>query len=64
MNKTEELHKASQSMFFVIRDLKDANKRSNSVEHLLIIDLIEKATSLEKKIQQALNAMVVDTEKP
>ena len=64
MNKIEELHKASQSMFFVIRDLKDANKRSNSVEHLLIVDLIEKATSLEKKIQQALNAMVVDTEKP
>ncbi len=53
----ESLIKARESVDFAIGDLLEANKKANALEHLLILDQLDTARELQRKIIQLINAV-------
>ena len=52
----EDLTKATHSMMFAVGALQDALRQSNSVEAILLIDMIATAAQLQNRIEQLANA--------
>lgn len=56
----EDLTKAGQSAGFVVGDLRSALARSNAVEALILLELIEAAAKLQGRIE-GLAAAVIES---
>ena len=53
----EDLTKATHSMMFAVGALQDALRQANSVEAILLIDMIATAVQLQNRIEQLANAI-------
>jgi hypothetical protein len=57
LKKKEELTKATHSMIFAVSSLQESLKDSTAVESLVLLDLIETAVKLQKRIESFADAI-------
>lgn len=51
------LREARESMSYVVLDMRHAFRKANAVESIVLIQLLERASRLEKELADLLNAI-------